>query len=75
MSEIKRALEILRAHTVPENCNAVTQLRAALLHELKYWGADWLHQIERADSRLYHTQRADVHWKSAMEQFEEEGIK
>ena len=60
MSEIKRALEILRAHTVPENCNAVSYGPRELL-----LGADWLLQSERADSRLYHTQRAEVHWKSA----------
>ena len=71
MSEIKRALEILRAHTVPENCNAVSELREALSRELQHWGADWLPQSERYEVRLHTAQQADAHWKAAAEQFEE----
>ena len=71
MSEIKRALKILRAHTVPENCNAVEELRSALLQEIKYWGADYLHGEKRQDARLHHAQQADACWWTAGDLFSE----
>ena len=70
MSELQRALKILRAHTVPKNCNAVSELREALRSENQYWGADWLPQSDRCNARIHHAQQADAHWKAAAEQFE-----
>ena len=71
MSEIQRALETLRFHTVPKNCNAISELREALNQEIKYWGADYLHGEERQDARVHHARNADAHWKAASDLFKE----